>query len=146
MKIIFSEDFKKEFKKIKDKDTRQKGGVQMKTKGLYIRIFAYTNMKNTTKTQCEICKIFSTTARVEILFTLKDSSKTVSDIVQETGLSQSVVSQHLAILRNKQIVDYDKKGSWVTYSLKYPEIINAFEIIRKITKKLEVIENEYKKF
>jgi DNA-binding transcriptional ArsR family regulator len=93
-------------------------------------------MKNSNKTQCEICKIFSSTARVEILFTLKDSSRKVSEIVELTNLPQSVVSQHLAILRNKQIVDYDKKGSWVTYSLKYPEIIQAFEIIRKVTKKI----------
>jgi DNA-binding transcriptional ArsR family regulator len=93
-------------------------------------------MINSNKNHCEMCKIFSNTSRVNILFALKTGPKTVSEIVDETGLPQSVASQHLAILRNKQIVDYEKKGSWVTYNIKYPEIIDAFEIIRNVTRKI----------
>lgn len=94
-----------------------------------------TNVDMTNK-QCEICKVFSSASRVEVLVALKDNPQTVSAIVKKTGLSQPVVSQHLAILRNKNIVTSEKKGSWITYKIKYPEIMNAFEIIRSVTKKI----------
>ncbi len=85
---------------------------------------------------CEICKIFSNPSRLKILLSLKEQPQTVSDLVKITKLSQSVVSQHLSILRLRHIVSTIKKGSWVTYSLKYPEIISAFEIMREVTKKI----------
>jgi ArsR family transcriptional regulator len=87
--------------------------------------------------QCELCKIFSNGNRVKILITLKDQPQTVSAIVKQTGLNQSVVSQHLAILRNKDLVETDKEGSWITYKLKYPEIMDAFDIMKKVTKKIK---------
>jgi len=93
-------------------------------------------MIDLTKKQCEICKIFSNASRVEILVALRNNPQTVSAIVKNTGLNQSVVSQHLAILRNKNIVETEKKGSWVTYKIKYPEIMNAFNIMRGVTKKI----------
>lgn len=89
------------------------------------------------KNQCEICKIFSNTSRLEILLVLRKKPHTVSNIVKLTGLNQSVVSQHLAILRNKEIVDADKNGAWITYKLKYPEIMKAFDIMRGVTKKIK---------
>ena len=51
-------------------------------------------------------------------------------------MSQSVVSQHLAILRNKNIVESEKKGAWIIYKLSYPEIMDAFDIMRGVTKKI----------
>ena len=98
-------------------------------------ILEYSNMLNIGK-QCEICKIFSNGSRVEILLALKAKPQTVSAIVEKTGLNQSVVSQHLAILRNKGIVESDKKGAWITYRLKYPEIMDAFDIIKGVTKQI----------
>ena len=93
-------------------------------------------MRDLTNKQCEICKIFSNASRVEVLLALRKNPQTVSAIVEKTGLPQTVVSQHLAILRNKNIVRTDKKGSWITYEIKYPEIMNAFDIMRGITKKI----------
>ena len=85
---------------------------------------------------CEICKIFSNSSRLKILLSLKKQSQTVSELVKITKLSQSVVSQHLGILRLKNIVTTKKDGAWVTYSLKYPEIMSAFDIMREVTKKI----------
>jgi len=86
--------------------------------------------------ECEICKIFSNSNRIDILVALKNNPKTVSEIVKQTSMPQSVVSQHLAILRNKNIVESEKKGAWIIYKLSYPEIMDAFEIMRRVTKKI----------
>ena len=60
-------------------------------------------MKQSSNKQCEICKIFSNANRIDILVALRDKPKTVSEIVKKTDMPQSVVSQHLAILRNLQV-------------------------------------------
>lgn len=88
------------------------------------------------KKQCEICKIFTNLNRVDILLTLRDGSKTVSSIVSKTGLNQSVVSQHLAILKSKGIVENEKKGAWIYYTIKHSEILEAFDIMKKVSKKI----------
>lgn len=92
-------------------------------------------MKKSSKEQCEICKIFSNANRIDILIALRDGPKTVSEVVKQTSISQSVVSQHLANLRNKNIVEDEKKGSWATYKIRYPEIMNAFDIMKGVTEK-----------
>jgi ArsR family transcriptional regulator len=72
-----------------------------------------------------------------VLLALKEAPLTVSEIVTKTGLNQSVVSQHLAILRNKNLVETEKKGAWVTYRILYPEIMDAFDIMKKVAKKIQ---------
>lgn len=94
-------------------------------------------MNKQIKSQCEICKIFSNSNRLQILLTLKKRPFNVSEIVNFTGLNQSVVSQHLSILRNKGIVETKKEGAWVTYNLIYPEILDAFNIKKGVTKKIK---------
>lgn len=93
-------------------------------------------MKQSSNKQCEICKIFSNANRIDILVSLRDNPKTVSEIVKQTSMPQSVVSQHLAILRNKHIVESEKKGAWIIYKLSHPEIMDAFDIMRGVTKKI----------
>jgi ArsR family transcriptional regulator len=56
--------------------------------------------------------------------------------VKQISIPQSVVSQHLAILRNKNIVESEKKGAWIVYKISYPEIMDAFDIMRGVTKKI----------
>lgn len=93
-------------------------------------------MISPTEKQCEICKIFSNAYRAEILIALRENPQTVSSIVKKTGINQSVVSQHLSILRNKGIVETEKKGAWITYKIAYPEIMDAYDIMRGVTKKI----------
>lgn len=94
-------------------------------------------MNDLISNQCEICNIFSNSSRVKILLTLRNKPQTVSSIVERTSLSQSVVSQHLAILRSKDIVETSKDGAWTTYKIKYPEIMDAFEIMKGVTKMIK---------
>lgn len=86
--------------------------------------------------ECEICKIFGNPCRISILLQLRTKPQTVSSLIEKTGLAQSVVSQHLSILRNKGIVHTNKEGAWIMYSLVYPEIMNAFDIMRNVAKKI----------
>jgi len=57
------------------------------------------------------------TSRLMILCQLADGEKSVSDLQPMIGLSQSALSQHLAVLRSKQLVRTRRDGQSIYYSL-----------------------------
>ena len=87
--------------------------------------------------QCEMCKIFSNSNRMRILIALRKKPKTVSELMEITELPQPVVSQHLSIMRNKGILETEKKGSFVRYKLKYLKVMQAFDMMKEVTKKVK---------
>lgn len=68
-------------------------------------------------------KAFSHPTRLLILDKLLKEDRCVSEIENSLGLKQANVSQHLGILRNKGIVDYNIKGKKRCYYLKVPQKI-----------------------
>lgn len=60
---------------------------------------------------------FSDTSRLAILETLRGGAMTVGEIVNETGLAQSNVSNHLACLRDCGLVASEHNGRFVFYAL-----------------------------
>jgi DNA-binding transcriptional ArsR family regulator len=70
--------------------------------------------------------------RVNILELLCDGDKNVNELQSLCGVEGAVVSQQLAILRNKNIVTTHKEGTRVSYSLQDPMIKELLFIARKI--------------
>ena len=60
-------------------------------------------------------KAMSHPLRLKILCTLGDREVSVQDIVEQVGTSQSNISQHLAILRDKGILSSRKDANRVFY-------------------------------
>jgi len=85
---------------------------------------------------CELCKIFSNSNRLKILLSLRNKSLTVTEIIKATNLPQSVVSQHLNMMRLRKILETDKQGSFIYYKIAYPEIMDALDIMRNVKKKI----------
>jgi len=83
------------------------------------------------KLHAEICKVFSNPTRLEILNLLRDREMSVSELMDETKLSQANISQHLAIMKYKGIVMSARKGKNIYYKLTNQKIIKAFDIIRE---------------
>lgn len=82
----------------------------------------------------EMCKVFTSPVRVEILDILRNGRRSVNELVQLTGLNQSNISQHLKIMKDKGIVVTEKKGNFVYYNLANPLIAKAFGIMKEILK------------
>ena len=57
------------------------------------------------------------TSRLMVLCQLADGEKSVSDLQPMIGLSQSALSQHLAVLRRKHLVRTRRDGQSIYYSL-----------------------------
>jgi len=75
---------------------------------------------------------FSHPVRVEIVIELLKGTKCVSDIRELVAINQPNVSQHLSILKSKNIVDWQQEGKRKCYFLKNPEIIrNILNALQK---------------
>ena len=82
--------------------------------------------------QAEISKTLANPLRIAIIHYLKDGEKTVNDLTQTLGASQSNISQHLAIMRQRQIVRTRKEGSTVYYRVASPKISQACDMVREV--------------
>lgn len=82
--------------------------------------------------QAEICRTLADPVRLELLDKLKLGEHTVGELVEKTGLKQSNVSQHLAVLRQAGLVLTRRQATTVYYSLAFPTITQACEITRQI--------------
>lgn len=65
----------------------------------------------------ELLKAMANEWRLMILCQLAEGEKTVSELQEVLGLSQSALSQHLAVLRRERIVSSRKHAQSVSYSL-----------------------------
>jgi ArsR family transcriptional regulator, virulence genes transcriptional regulator len=82
--------------------------------------------------QAEISKTLAHPLRIAILHLLKDGEKTVNDLTETLCASQSNISQHLALLRQRQIVKTRKVGSTVYYRVASPKISQACDMVREV--------------
>ena len=88
-------------------------------------------MKELYKIHAEMCKVFSNATRIEMLNLLRDKELSVTELIRRTRLSQANISQHLSIMKAKNIVTSSRRGKNIYYRLENPKIIKAFDIIRE---------------
>jgi DNA-binding transcriptional ArsR family regulator len=60
--------------------------------------------------------------RLKILFAIGKEAKSVSEIMKETSLPQTLVSFHLRPLRENRILSTERKGPFIYYSLSDPAL------------------------
>ncbi len=65
---------------------------------------------------------FADPSRLALLLALRDGEKTVSDLVEQTGLSQSNASGHLACLKECGLVESRQEWRRVFYRLADPRV------------------------
>lgn len=83
------------------------------------------------KRQENVFKVIANQKRLEIIQLLTHGELSVSEMVAMLGISQSNVSQHLALLRQSGIVKTRKEGKTIHYSLKDERIAEACSLIRQ---------------
>lgn len=88
--------------------------------------------KDIYEVQADLCKVFTSPIRIEILNLLKDSEKTVTEIVELLDLPKANVSQHLALMRHKGILKSRREGTNIYYSITNPKIVQACSMMREV--------------
>jgi DNA-binding transcriptional ArsR family regulator len=82
--------------------------------------------------KAEFFKALGHPARLVILDQLRWGERSVQELQVALEMDQSSVSQQLAVLRNKNIVDSRKEGTTVYYRVRDPMIFQLLDLARAI--------------
>ena len=80
----------------------------------------------------EICKVFTSPKRLEIINALRDGEKSAGELANILSISQPNVSQHLSILREKGVVQIRKQSQSVYYKIANRKITKACDLMREV--------------
>jgi len=80
----------------------------------------------------DLLKAMANEWRLMILCQLSEGEKTVSELQALLGLSQSALSQHLAVLRREKIVKSRKHAQSVSYSLNGKDATRVMHTLHEV--------------
>ena len=99
----------------------------------HIRYLEYSyDMQETLRTyKASVFQALSHPTRIAILEVLRDGELSAGTIQEKLGVEQANLSQHLAILRSRQIVANRKDGNQVFYSIRNPVLVEVLDVMRR---------------
>lgn len=68
-------------------------------------------------------------ARLALLDAMRPRERTVTELVEATGLSQANISRHLGVLHTAGLVSRRRDGSWVHYALADEEVLTLCDLV-----------------
>ena len=81
--------------------------------------------------KAEIFQALAHPTRIAIVELLREGEMPAGKLIDRLGLEQANASQHLSVLRSKQIVVNRKEGNQVFYSLRNPLLVDVLDIMRR---------------
>ena len=81
--------------------------------------------------KAEIFQALAHPTRIAIVELLRNGELSAGQLIEQLGLEQANASQHLAVLRGKQIVVNRKDGNQVFYSLRDKALIEVLDILKR---------------
>ncbi|MEK7447646.1 MAG: metalloregulator ArsR/SmtB family transcription factor [Patescibacteria group bacterium] len=86
----------------------------------------------------DIFKVLANPKRLEIIHLIRDRELTVGELEEMLDMRQANLSQHLMILRENNLVQTRREGTYIYYSLTDSKILKASDLVR------EVLQNKFK--
>ena len=80
----------------------------------------------------EICAGLADPKRILILYALSEKPCNVNELGTYLGLNQPMVSRHLKVLRERGMVQANRVGASVEYSLADVRLIQALDLLRSV--------------
>ncbi len=90
-------------------------------------------------TKIKFLRGFADKTRIQILDSIKEQEKTVSQIVEEINGNQSNISQHLACLKGCVIIVGKQVGWFCYYSLRNQQV---YELLSRFDSVLQDVQND----
>ena len=81
--------------------------------------------------KANIFQALANPTRIAILEVLRDGELSARALQEKLGVEQANLSQHLAILRSRQIVSHRKEGNQVFYSFRGKVLIKVLDLMRQ---------------
>ena len=92
---------------------------------------SYVNNKELYKMHADFCKFMGNAKRIEMLFLLGEDELCVEDLAHKMDVPIPNISQHLAIMRDKGIVESRRAGTKIYYRLSNPKTLQACILMRE---------------
>lgn len=99
---------------------------------MQIRPLNLINQQSHIDTAARSLKAIAHPLRLKILCVIGAGESCVQEIVEAVGTSQSNISQHLAILRNKDVLMTRKEANRVFYRVCDSRILQLIEMMREV--------------
>ena len=99
---------------------------------LHQDIFELIGRKEDIEQAARAMKAISHPLRLKILCVLSDQEVSVQEIVEAVGTSQSNISQHLSILRDKGILRTRKDANKVFYAVSDKRTLQLIAMMREV--------------
>ena len=90
----------------------------------------YTNVRYAFK--AEFFKVLANPMRIRILDAIRDGPQSVGDLRVRLDAEQATISQHLAILRARNFVMTERRGTTILYEIADPAIWKLLDSAREI--------------
>jgi len=84
-----------------------------------------------------VIKALAHPSRLFIVDKLSEGEHCVHELTELIGCDMSTVSKHLSILKNAGVVEDQKRGTSIYYSLRVPCILNFFKCTDAVLKALK---------
>ncbi len=79
-----------------------------------------------------ICSAISEPNRILLLYAVADKPLNVNNLAEIVGISQSAASRHLKVLRERGLIQAQRDGTQVIYSLADDRFIQALDLLREV--------------
>jgi ArsR family transcriptional regulator, virulence genes transcriptional regulator len=79
-----------------------------------------------------VCRALNDPKRLLLLYAVAQEPRSVGELGELLGASQSNVSQHLAVLRDGGLVDAARDANRVIYSLRDARVVDAIDLLRGV--------------
>jgi ArsR family transcriptional regulator len=79
-----------------------------------------------------VCSALADPTRIMMIYTLADGRRNVTELARELELSQPTTSRHLKNLRQRGLVNTEREGNNVFYSLADPKLLEALNLLRQV--------------
>lgn len=94
--------------------------------------FDITRFEASAAEAAKLLRALGNERRLMILCQLADGELSVGDLLPRVGVSQSALSQHLAVLRDEGLVATRREGQTIRYRIEDPAAMRVMETLAEI--------------
>lgn len=90
------------------------------------------SLRELSELHAHLCNALADPTRIRLLYMLHEGPCHVSALAERLEAPQSTVSRHLKVLRERGLVQAERHGQMVVYTLSDERVIRALEIMRQL--------------
>jgi len=105
---------------------------------ILIPVCIYVDLNNLTLSQeinqlhANICSAISEPNRILLLYAIKEKPRNVNSLAEALEISQPAASRHLKVLKERGLIQANREGSSVIYTLIDDRLIQALDLLREV--------------